>query len=361
MSAKWSTRIGVVLLAALLSLPLAARAYSTLYVLGDSLSDTGNLYAATSKPPLNAQLPLPLPQSPYFAGRFSDGPVYAEYLWKQFGFSGSLQPSYLGGTDYAVGGARSRYHSFDNNDPGFNPVGGVSSFYEFSLLGQRDALLAAHGGVLDANALYTVWEGSNDVFDAISLALKGQEALAGALIAQAASDFSEVITDLVGAGAQHLLIPNAPNLGLVPEVVALASKLGSTVQERASELTLIYNGIVAQNLLAVAADIKRLDTYGILTALVDDPVAYGLPAGANVDAACFTGFVGESGDVCSAPEDYVFWDKIHPSAVVHEVLGDLAALAVPEPSSLLLTALALAALVLARRRSGLSARSVLAA
>ena len=355
MIAKWSTRIGVVLLAALLSLPLTARAYSTLYVLGDSLSDTGNLYAATSNPPLNALLPQPLPQSPYFAGRFSDGPVYAEYLWNRIGLSGSLQPSYLGGTDYAVGGARSRYHSFDNNDPSFNPVGGVSSVYEFSLLGQRDALLADHGGGLDANALYAVWEGSNDVSDAIGLALKGQGTLAGALIAQAASDFADVVMSLVGAGAQHLLIPNIPNLGLVPEVVALASTLGSTVQERASQLTLLYNGLVAQNLLAVSADIRRLDTYGILTALVDDPAAYGLPAKANVDAACFSGFVGMSGDVCSNPQDYVFWDKIHPSAAVHEVLGDLAASAVPEPSSVLLTALALAGLVLARRRSVLPA------
>lgn len=357
MIVKWRTRIGVVVLAALMSLPLAARAYSTLYVLGDSLSDTGNLYAATSSPPLNAAFSAALPQSPYVAGRFSNGPVYAESLWSRLGFSGSLQPSYLGGTDYAVGGARSRYHSFDNAIPGFNPVGGVSSFYAFSLLGQRDALLASHAGGLDPNALYTVWEGSNDVSDAIGLALTGKGALADALIAQSAADFTAVIADLVSAGAQHLLIPNIPNLGLVPEVVAL----GGAAQYVASQLTLAYNLMIADSLAALSADIRRLDTYGILTALVDDPTAYGLPVGTNVDTACFTGFVGVAGGVCSDPDSYVFWDKIHPSAAVHEVLGGLAAQAVPEPASAVLAALALAALVLVRRRTTYAQRPIVPA
>lgn len=352
MIGRWSTRVGTLLLVALLSLPTGASAYSTLYVLGDSLSDTGNLYTATANPPLNAAFPTPLPQPPYFAGRFSNGAVYAEYLWQKLGLSGSLQPSYLGGTDYAVGGARSRYHSFDNSNPAFDPVGGTSAFHAFSLLGQRDALLAAQGGVLDANALYTVWEGSNDVSDAIGLWLSGGTAQAVALIGQAAADFVEVVMNLVGASAQHLLIPNLPNLGLVPEVVAL----GSGAQGLASQLTLFYNSLVAQNLAAVSADIMRLDTYGVLTDIVSDPAAYGLPATANVDSACFSGFVGVPGSVCGDPQNYVFWDKIHPTAVVHEELGRLAAQAVPEPASVALTVLALLALALARLRVAMPGR-----
>ena len=347
MIAKWSTRIGVVLLATLLSLPLTARAYSTLYVLGDSLSDTGNLFTATSKPPLNVLLPEPLPQAPYYDGRFSNGPIYAEYLWSRLGFSGSLQPSSQGGTDYAVGGARSRYHKFDYAfDPSYNPVGGVSSFYEFSLLGQRDALLLDHAGGLDPNALYTVSEGANDLSDAITLALTGKGAQGDALVVQAASDFVEVVTDLVGAGARHLLIPNVPNLGLVPEIVVA----GAVAQGVASSMTQAYNDLVAKALQSLTAHFMLLDTYDILTELVHDPAAFGLPAKANVRDACFSGAVGVPGGVCADPDNYVFWDSIHPSAVVHEVLGDLAALAVPEPASVLLAALALAALVLARRR-----------
>ena len=346
MSYSLSKSIWSVLLVALLCLPPTARAYSSLYILGDSLSDTGNLYAATSRFPLNQIFPEALPQSPYASGRFSNGPVYAESLWSALGMPGSLQASAFGGTNYAVGGARSRYHSFDNSNPAFDPVGGTSSFSSFSLLGQRDALLADHGGVLDGKALYTVWEGSNDMSDAISLFFSGQFAKAYDLVAQAVGDLLAVIQSLIVAGARHLLIPNLPNLGLVPEVVIL----GKAAQGAASGLTELYNDLVDQSLAGALVDIRRLDTYTLLSDMVADPAAFGLPTKAKVDSACFTGFVGVDGNVCADPQNYLFWDKIHPSAVVHAELGRLAALAVPEPATLILVALALALAALAGAR-----------
>lgn len=49
-----------------------AATYSSFWALGDSHSDNGNLFAATS----NATPPNPTPASPpYFDGRFSNGPV----------------------------------------------------------------------------------------------------------------------------------------------------------------------------------------------------------------------------------------------------------------------------------------------
>ena len=332
----WSKRIWLVL-ATVLLLPASASAFSTMYVLGDSLSDTGNLLAETGS----------LPQPPYFAGRFSNGPVYAEYLWKSLGLKDELLASSSpGGTDYAVGGARSRYHSFDGSYPAFNPVGGSSSFFSYSLLGQRDALLADKASVLDGQALYTVWEGSNDVSDAITLWLKASATAAIDLIKQAVGDFVAVVMSLVGAGAQHLLIPNVPNLGLVPEVVAL----GAGAQGLATQLTLLYNDLVGQALAGIAADISRLDTFYYLGDMVAHPSAYGLPADAKVSTACFSGYVGVPGTVCDDPQNYVFWDGIHPSAVVHAELGRLAATAVPEPATLLLIALALLALGYMRLR-----------
>ena len=330
MVTRWSKRIWLVL-ATVLLLPASASAFSTMYVLGDSLSDTGNLLAETGS----------LPQSPYFAGRFSNGPVYAEYLWKSLGLAGELQASSSpGGTNYAVGGARSRYHSFDGGYPAYNPVGGSSSFFSYSLLGQRDALLTDKAGALDGGALYTVWEGANDVSDALALWFKASAQAAIDLVKQAAGDFIAVVMSLLGAGAQHLLVPNVPNLGLVPEVVAL----GAGAQGLATQLTQLYNGLVGQALASIDADITRLDTFHYLSDMVTNPSAYGLPADAKVSSACFSGYVGVPGTVCDDPQNYVFWDSIHPSAVVHEELGRLAAMAVPEPATLLLLALALLAL-----------------
>src|SRR5262245_39269890 len=54
------------------ALPAAAGHFTRLVVLGDSLSDTGAVFAVTQ----GAAPASP----PYYAGRFSNGPVWPEYL-----------------------------------------------------------------------------------------------------------------------------------------------------------------------------------------------------------------------------------------------------------------------------------------
>ena len=78
--------------------PVAAHAYSAFYVFGDSLSDVGNVYAATG----GAE-----PASPYSNGQFSNGPIWAQDLSNSLGL-GVLKPSLTGGTDYAFGSATTR-------------------------------------------------------------------------------------------------------------------------------------------------------------------------------------------------------------------------------------------------------------
>ena len=51
---------------------VVAAPITDLYVFGDSLSDTGNLFALT--------FGIEPPSPPYFDGRFSDGPVWVETL-----------------------------------------------------------------------------------------------------------------------------------------------------------------------------------------------------------------------------------------------------------------------------------------
>lgn len=338
----------------LLAMPLTTMP-TTLYVLGDSLSDVGNLFLATggATDPTNAAPPTP----DYFQGRFSNGPIYAEYLWTSLGLPGALMPSLAGGTNYAFGGARSRYHRSDLEDPAFNPVGGASSFLEFSLLGQREALLSDTGGVLDPGALYTVWSGSNDVADAIALAARGNP-LAGDLIAQSVGDRLAVIQDLINAGAQNFLIPNTPNFGVVPEILQLNSV---DAQRLATELSMAFNDLVDAGLADIGANanvnIIGFDTFQFLTDLVGDPTQFGFPSGVNTIDPCFTGFVGIPGEVCNDPGNRIFWDFNHPSAVAHQVLGAAVTRAVvPEPSAITLIALVLALLALQLRQQGGVAR-----
>jgi Phospholipase/lecithinase/hemolysin len=59
------------------ALPAHAAAYSALYVFGDSLSDNGNIPAASGY----------RPSAPYADGRFSNGPVAVEYLADNLGLA----------------------------------------------------------------------------------------------------------------------------------------------------------------------------------------------------------------------------------------------------------------------------------
>lgn len=326
-----------------------ATSFSNIYFLGDSLSDVGNLFLATG-----GQVPQ---ASDYYMGRFSNGPSYTEHLWQNLGMPGTLTPSFAGGTNFAVGGARSRYHAFDWNpllNPGFSdPLSDMTAFSSFTLLGQSTALLS--GGTLDPAALYTVWIGSNDVADAFEAVLVGggssaAQAYAGNLLLQSANDLADVINDLVGAGAKKLLVPTVPNLGLVPEVIDLLPVFAGA-QALATSLSQTFNNLVDSLLAGVSAEITRLDTFDFLTELVGDPTLFGLSNISNKTDACFDGFVGDPGTTkCANPDEYLFWDKIHPSAVTHTALGRLAANAVPEPTALVLLSLGFVGLGFARKR-----------
>lgn len=223
---------------------------SSLYVFGDSLSDTGNLYAWTGQAnPVTGGLAIPV-SPPYAQGTFTNGPVYADRLWDQLGLPGELAPAALpGGTNFAVGGARSRYHSFDVNANGLPPLVWPANFASFSLTGQfgryRDGLA---GGAADASALYLVWAGANDLQDVLRLAQVSGPDAAGARLVEAVGDVAGVIGGLVGLGARQLMVPTVPDIGAMPVVAAF----GAQAQEAARQYSIAFNQAIDQALRSFA-------------------------------------------------------------------------------------------------------------
>lgn len=322
-------------LAAGLALPAAASAgYSQIYVLGDSLSDVGNIEAAYA--PIvaaNGGVPLPILAAPgtpsaYAPNRASNGPIWIDAFAGAFGFTSVA--SLNGGTNYAFGGART-----DNQL--YNPV--IPDF--LGLLQQRDALLATHPA-LDPDALYVVWGGANNLQDILT----GRPRADGTpqSVGQTVADLGLIIDSLAAAGASHFLVPNAPNIGLVPRL----RERGPLAVAYGTQLTAALNGGLAtliDSRRQAGLDILDFDTAGFLTEVVANPASYGL---SNVTERCYTGddlnFNG-SGSICADPASYLFWDGIHPTATGHALLAQAMLQHIPEPAEtgLLLAGLAAAA------------------
>jgi phospholipase/lecithinase/hemolysin len=58
--------------------------------------------------------------------------------------------------------------------------------------------------------------------------------------------------------------------------------------------------------------------------------------------------------VCANPEQYLWWDTFHPTTHGHEILGELFAQAIPEPSTLLLLCTSLVGVAGVMRRRMIS-------
>jgi len=305
----------------------AAAPYSNIFVFGDSLSDSGNVYLATSF--LTPAAP------PYSPGRFSNGLNYADLMSVQLRGE-PLNPSLAGGTNYAWGGA------FTGTD-GLVP----------NMVKQSTDYADATGGQADPNALYVVWGGANDVFAAIGAT--AVDPLMGFQVGQATVDESTanlqiILGDLAEHGARNILVANLPDLGLTPR----GRSHGAGIAGYASFISLAFDTQLDEILDGLAAsydglNLHRLDVYSLLNDVVAHPGAYGL---SNVHDSCYTGGLTGGGSVCADPNSYLFWDDLHPTAAAHQVLaqGALAAL-VPEPQvwALMLAGLVLVSLAVQRR------------
>jgi phospholipase/lecithinase/hemolysin len=289
-----------------------AQPYSDLYVFGDSLTDSGNaFYATTHAGPQVPEIPAP----PYFQGRFSNGYNFADDLsLRLFGVPSTAAAT--GGNNFAVGGATT---GTANNAV---PIASGLRIQADTFLQTR----AANGA--DPNALYLVSGGSNDVIAAISDVRNGvgdPTLIAKNMVDTAMANLGGIITDLSAKGAQHFLVPNLADIGKLPSFLSAGALSSFATQASAS-----FNAALVTLLHGFPAlDIHTMDVHAAF-----DAARTGFGGFADTTTACYTGGIegGVPPDPCADPNSHLFWDDIHPTARTHAVLGDLAfAAAVPEP------------------------------
>ncbi|MGH8027722.1 MAG: autotransporter domain-containing protein [Pseudoxanthomonas sp.] len=272
--------------------------YSQTVFIGDSLTDSGHFRPALIQAvgPNGALL-----------GRFTTNPglVWSEYVADFYGTSAVSDNQ--GGTNYAVGGART----------GTNTSGALGPIP--SLATQTANYLTSAGGRADPNALYTVWGGANDLF-AVAGGAPAQATITAAVTAQVG-----VVGTLQTAGARYVLVPTVPDLGVTPQFRAG----GAAQQAAGTQLATTYNNALFAGLGAAGLRVIPLDTFHLLQEIVADPTPYGI---SNVTGTACNPQITASSLTCSpatyasadAPNTYAFADGVHPSLRAHEILGDYA-------------------------------------
>lgn len=297
------------------SLPAQA-GYSSIVFFGDSLSDTGNIWYATSG----------FPPAPYYQGTSGAAPDRTGGQWSDYlgpswptvfaaKFNLLAVPSVVGGNNYAWGGART----------GANPDAAGAPW-----LDQQVDLYLGTGAPPSANTLYSLMIGGNDVANNL-------------LSPNVGSGISSIITsltDLYNAGGRQFLVANVPDIGATPEFQGRGPDAAALASLRTVQWNLALDAAL-ESLALPGASIGFLDLY----ALGKDPEL--LAGYANTTDACLT-----ATSVCADPTQYFYWDSFHPTSRSHASIADFAARAVgvPEPDTYLLFAIGLASLAWCSRK-----------
>jgi phospholipase/lecithinase/hemolysin len=205
--------------------------------------------------------------------------------------------------------------------------------------------------------LVLIWAGANDLF--LTSALVANMTLPAELdtfiqaAEMAAINVEGAITSLSNTGAKNILTVNLPDLGLTPAGTDPLNPLGPFWSAYTNEFNAQF---LDPNYLAGLDPSVRLtefDMFGLFNDVLANPSKYGFT---NVTDACLP----TEGPVpvtlpCTIPDEYLFWDSVHPTAAAHQIVGNLFLAAIPEPSTLALL-IAPLVLLIARRR-GVELRS----
>jgi phospholipase/lecithinase/hemolysin len=283
----------------------ASAPFTSLYFFGDSLTDTGNVLKATSTLSKYTFGAIPKhPTAPYEAGRFTNGPVWAEHVAARLGRSSDAAPAGMSmgvfgqiggpGNNFAIGGART-------DDRG--ALGLLDLLMPTGISRQVDFHLSRTGGVADPNALYFFLGGGNDLRSAATIS----DPLERMLIAQlAGANLAYSVRDLYLAGARQFVMINSPDIGLIPETIADGySAAGTDAAVQFNSWLALYGNYLRYEVPEFS--LYEYDLFGLHHDLVAQ-------YGSNAIRPCKS----NPGD-CSQT---LFFDSVHPNAWVHEIMGN---------------------------------------
>ena len=271
---------------------------SNLVVFGDSLSDMGNGNNS-------AIVSVVFSSPPYWQGRFSNGPVWIEHISDSYGLSTTFGDGTAQGDNRAFGGSQT---------------------------GQGYAYLTLPNVGTQINNYLANVQSSFSNSDVIFLWAGGNDFLYGTgnpdIISQ---NMASHIRALELAGATRFVVANLPPLELTPEGASRTAQQQATMASN----VVSYNSKLAQEVTnltnTLSIEITLIDAWSIFNEIVNNADHVGITN--TQDQACSGGatvplvplpICGSGANVVSNVDEYLFFDKAHPSATMHKIIGQFA-------------------------------------
>jgi phospholipase/lecithinase/hemolysin len=281
--------------------------FSQIILFGDSLSDTGNMRDAVDSK-TGGLVDYPSGTFNYSDGRFTNSSdtdpgsdtyvgVWEEQLARTFLGIPAPITSADGGFNYAFGGARTTDGTHEEIAVHTDVFGDITITVT-DMGKQMDDYFGKN--TIDPAALYIVWGGGND--------LRSDDSEASAM--DTAERITALVNRLAQEGAQFIMVPNLPPVGNIPRysdeparMVALNRASIVFRDALAADLTALQSDLASQGLTPT---LYRIDVWTNTIRIMTYPDQYGFTdvgrpsQGANVD-----------------PDQYIYWDDVHPTTAAH--------------------------------------------
>ncbi|KAJ1912150.1 hypothetical protein H4219_005708 [Mycoemilia scoparia] len=268
-----------------------------LITFGDSTSDVGNKEAIFG-------------QKAYWRGRFSNGPVWNEYAAQILG---------LPLVNYAVGGATSSNTALVNDTRNGELIP--------SLLDQVDAFLKNNTNVSQPeDDIVSIYIGANNLWLPLlvdpNYFLTNEDALVSGIV----DDIEMAVMKLLDSGYSQIVVWNFPQLWDTPEVLAHPRRRPILRRAfiRTDDLILKMVDKLSKVHKNKIKFLKVFDALTIFTKTIKDPEILDTLGITDTTTVCVnsdSGMYKPDLPVCSNDAEYFYYDRVHNTTRVHQMLG----------------------------------------
>lgn len=261
-----------------------APSHSDLLIFGDSLSDMGNSKATYGTPE----------SPPYYAGRFSTGPMWNEHVASGLGLSISPGTGSNPGSNRAFGGAE---------------AGDGSNFFVIPNLGKQIEDYTNNYWI-GPDEKVAVWGGGNNFLNS------------GETDTQKVVNYLvDHVNDLASNGASDVIVLNMPPLEKTPTYSGESDSEKQALHARMIDFNSKLDTEMVARESALNISIQLINIFQMFESIYWNSSFYGF---SNVThAACHhDGFTCDSNDYIEPTVDeFIFFDDIHVTGTAHLLLG----------------------------------------